>query len=89
MATIIYQFKGKLKTGGITDLTLYTRKIEFDPEEQILIVEEDPNVLEENSPTVNYREVMNDFRAEGFLTKPDLAMSISEVSHWLKNRTHG
>ena len=60
MATIIYQFKEKLKTDGITDLTLYTRKIEFDPEEPNLIVEEDPNVLEESSPAVNYREVMND-----------------------------
>ena len=58
---VIYQFKEKLKTDGVTDLTLYTRKIEFDPEEPNLIVEEDPNVLEESSPAVNYREVMNDF----------------------------
>ena len=82
MATIIYQFQEKLKTDGITDLTLYTEKIDFDPEEPNLIVEEGPNVLEENSPAVNYREVMNDFGAERFLTKPDLAMSMSKVSHW-------
>ena len=61
MATIIYQFKEKQKTDGITDLTLYTRKNEFDPEEPNLIVEEDPNVLEESSPAVNYRGVMNDW----------------------------
>ena len=86
MATVIYQFKEKLKTDGITDLTLYTRKIEFDPEEPNLIVEKDPNVLEESSPAVNYREVMDDFGAERFLTKPDLAMSMSEVSHWFESQ---
>ena len=86
MATVIYQFKEKLKTDGITDLTLYIRKIEFDPEEPNLIIEEDPNVLENSSPAVNYREVMNDFGSEKFLTKPDLAMSMSEVSHWFEGQ---
>ena len=56
MATIVYQFKEKLKTDGITGLTLYTEKIDFDPEEPNLIVEGDPNVLEEISPAVNYKE---------------------------------
>ena len=31
---------------------------------------------------MNYKEVMNDFTAERFLTKPDLAMSMSKVSQW-------
>ena len=48
MATIVYQFKEKLKTDGITDLTLYTEKIDFDPEEPNLIVEEDHNVLKKS-----------------------------------------
>ena len=86
MATVIYQFKEKLKTDGITDLTLYLRKIEFDPEEPNLIIEEDPTVLENSSPALNYREVMNDFGSERFLTKPDLAMSMSEVSHWFEGQ---
>ena len=86
MATIVYQFQEKLKTEGITDLTLYTEKIDFDPEEPNLIVEEDPNVLEEISPAVNYKEVMNDFETERFLTKPDLAMSMSEVSQWFEGQ---
>ena len=86
MATVIYQFKEKLKTDGITDLTLYPRKINFDPEEPNLIIEDDPNVLVENSPAVNYKEVMNDFTAERFLTKPDLAMSMSEVSQWFEGQ---
>ena len=76
MATIVYQFKEKLKTDGITDLTLYTEKIDFDPEEPNLIVEEACNVLKEISPAVNYEEVMNDFGSERYLTKPDLAMSM-------------
>ena len=80
MATIVYQYKEKLKTDGITDLTLYTEKIDFDPEEPNLIMEEDPKVLEDISPAVNYKKLMNDFEAERFLTKPDLAMSMSEVS---------
>ena len=42
--------------------------------------------LRKNSPAVNYREVMNDFGAERFLTKPDLAMSMSEVSHWFEGQ---
>ena len=41
MATIVYQFQGKLKTEGATDLTLFTEKINFDAEEPNLIVEED------------------------------------------------
>ena len=45
MATIVYQFQEKLKTDGITDLTLFTGKIDFDPEEPDLIVEEDTSVL--------------------------------------------
>ena len=49
-------------------------------------MEEDPNVLEEISPAVNYKEVMNDFETERFLTKPDLAMSMSEVSQWFEGQ---
>ena len=30
MAIIVYQFEEKLKTEGITDLTLFTEKIDFD-----------------------------------------------------------
>ena len=86
MATIVYQFQEKLKTEGITYLTLYTEKIDFDPEEPNLIVEEDPNVLEEISPAVNYKEVMNDFETERFLTNPDLAISMSEVSQWFEGQ---
>ena len=86
MATVIYQFKEKLKTEGITDLTLYLRKIDFDPEEPNLIIEEDPTVLDKSSPAVNYKEVMSDFGSEKFLTKPDLAMSMSEVSHWFEGQ---
>ena len=51
-----------------------------------MIVEKDPNVLEGNSPAVSYKEVMNDFETEGFLTKPDLAMSMSEVSQWFEGQ---
>ena len=32
---------------------------------------------------MNYKEVMLDFEAKRFLSKPDLAMSLSEASHWL------
>ena len=42
--------------------------------------------LEEISPTVNYKEVINDFQAERFLTKPALAMSMSEVSQWFEGQ---
>ena len=83
MATIVYQFAEKIKTEGITDLTLFTEKIDFDAEEPNLIVEEDSTVLEVISPAVNYKEVMLDFEARRFLSKPDLAMSLSEASHWL------
>ena len=53
MATIVHQFQEKLKTDGITDLTLFTEKINFDPEEPDLIVEEDSDVLEDTSPAVD------------------------------------
>ena len=81
MATIVYQFVEKIQTEGITDLTLFTKKIDFDAEEPNFVVEEDPTVIEDISPTVNYKEVMLDFETEGF-SKPDLAMSLSEASHW-------
>ena len=45
MATVIYQFQEKLKTEGITDLTLFTEQITFDAKEPDLIVEEDTYVL--------------------------------------------
>ena len=61
MATIVYWFQEKLKTDGITDLTLFTEKIGFDSEEPNLIVEEDQTVLEDTSPAVSYKEVMQDF----------------------------
>ena len=63
MATIVYRFQENLKTDGITDLTLFTEKINFDAEEPNLIVEEDPSILEDTSPAVNYKEVMQDFEA--------------------------
>ena len=53
MATVVYQFQEKLKTDGITDLTLFTEKTDFDTEEPNLIVEEDSTVLEDTSPAVN------------------------------------
>ena len=71
MATIIYQFADKIK---YEDITLFTEKIDFDAEEPNLIVEEDSTVLEDTSPAVNYKEVMLDFEARRFLSKPDLAM---------------
>ena len=82
MATVIYHFKEKLKTEGITDLTLFTEQIPFDVEEPDLIVEEDINVLYDTSPVVNYKEVMEDFAMRCYLSKPDLAMSMAEPSHW-------
>ena len=83
MATVVYQFQDKLKTEGITDQTLYTEKIDFDVEESNLVIEEASTVLEEISPAVDYKEVMQDFASRCFLSKPDLAMSMSDVSHWL------
>ena len=82
MATVIYQFQEKLKTEGITDLTLFTEQIPFDAKEPDLIVEEDTYVLQETSPAVNYKEVMEDFAMRCYLSKPDLAMSMAEPSHW-------
>ena len=49
-------------------------------------MEEDPNVPEDTSPAVNYKEVMEDFETARFLTKPDLAMSMSEVSQWFEGQ---
>ena len=37
----------KIKPEGITDLTLFTEKVDFDVEEPNLIVEEDSTVLED------------------------------------------
>ena len=82
MATVIYQFQEKLKTEGITDLTLFNEQIPFDAREPDLIVEEDTNVLEDTSPVVNYQEVMEDFAMRCYLSKPDLAVSMGEPSHW-------
>ena len=82
MATVIYQFQEKLKTEGITDLTLFTEQIPFDAKEPDLIVEEDTYVLQDTSPAVNYKEVMEDFAMRCYLSKPDLAMYMAEPSHW-------
>ena len=82
MATVIYQFQEKLKTEGITNLTLFTEQIPFDAKEPDLIVEEDTYVLQDTSPAVNYKEVMEDFAMRCYLSKPDLAMSMAEPSHW-------
>ena len=51
-----------------------------------MIIEEDPTVIDKSSPAVNYKEVMSDFESEKFLIKPDLAMSMSEVSHWFEGQ---
>ena len=48
----------------------------------IFIVEEDTYVLQDTSPAVNYKEVMEDFAMRCYLSKPDLAMSMAEPSHW-------
>ena len=82
MATVIYQFQEKLKTEGITDLTLFTEQIPFDAKEPDLIVEEDTYVLQDTPPAVNYKEVMEDFEMRRYLSKPDLAISMAEPSHW-------
>ena len=47
-----------------------------------MIVEEDTYVLQDTSPAVNYKEVMEDFAMRRYLSKPDLAMSMAEPSHW-------
>ena len=72
MATVIYQFQEKLKTKGITDLTLLNEQIPFDTKEPDLIVEEDSYVLQDTSPAVNYQEVMEDFAMRCYLSKPGL-----------------
>ena len=88
MATVIYQFQEKLKTEGITDLTLFTEQIPFDAKEPDLIVEEDTYVLYDTSPAVNYKEVMEDFAMRCYLSKPDLAMPMAEPSHWFGGHLH-
>ena len=45
-------------------------------------MEEDSYVLHVTSPAVNYKEVMEDFAMRRYLSKPDLAMSMGEPSHW-------
>ena len=59
----------KIKTEGITDLTLFTEKVDFDVEEPNLIVEEDSTVLEDISPAVNHTEVILDFEVRRFKFK--------------------
>ena len=71
-----------MKTEGMTDLTLFTEQIPFDAKEPDLIVEEDTYVLQDTSQAVNYKEVMKDFAMRCYLSKPDLAMSMAEPSHW-------
>ena len=61
---------------------LLLKQIPFDAKEPDLIVEEDTYVLQDTSPAVNYKEVMEDFAMRHFLSKPDLAMSMAEPSHW-------
>ena len=82
MATVIYQFQEKLKTERISDLTLFTEQVPLDAKEPDLIVEEDTYVLQDTSPAVNYQEVMEDFAMRHYLSKPDLAMSMADSSHW-------
>ena len=67
MATVIYQFQEKLKTEGITDLTLFTEQIPFDAREPALIVEEDTYVLQDTSPAVNYQRSDGRFCTEMLL----------------------
>ena len=55
-------------------MTLFTEQIPFDAKEPDLTVEEDTYVLEDTSPAVNYKEVMEDFVMRCYLSKP---------SHWL------
>ena len=45
-------------------------------------MEEDTYVLHDTSPAVNYKEVIEDFAMRHYLSKPDLAMSMAEPSHW-------
>ena len=45
-------------------------------------MEEDTYVLQDTSPAVNYKEMMEDFAMRCYLSKPDLAMSMAEPSHW-------
>ena len=63
-------------------MTLFNQQIPFDAREPDLIVEEDSYVLHDTSPAVNYQEVMEDFAMRRYLSKPDLAMSMGEPSHW-------
>ena len=63
-------------------MTLFTEQIPFDAKEPDLIVEEDTYVLKDTSPAVNYKEVMENFAMRCYLSKPDLAMSMAEPSHW-------
>ena len=66
MATIVYQFAEKIKTEGITDLTLFTEKIDFDAEEHNLIVEEDSTVLEDTFPAGIIKKSCLTLKPEGF-----------------------
>ena len=88
MATIVYQFAEKM-TEGITDLTLFKEKIDFDAEEPNLIVEEDSTVLEDTSPAVNYKEVMLDFEVRRFLSKPSWLCPYQRHHTGLEDTIHG
>ena len=57
---------------------MFTEQIPFDGKEPDLIVEKDTYVLQDTSPAVNYKEVMEDFAMRHYY----LAMSMAELSHW-------
>ena len=82
MAVMIYQFQEELNRQRINDKSLFRKPLPLDPEEPNIIVEEDPDILDEEIPSVNMADAMESFLERKYASKEDYAVAMTEPGNW-------
>ena len=84
MAVMLYQFEERIKDQSITDLTLYEEPAKVDPKEPVVLVEENPDVLDKSQAYVSLREAMDDVQRRRYATKQDAALANDNPENWFR-----
>ena len=87
MAVMIYQYVEEAKRLRLTDNSLFVRPYPFDPEEPNVIIQEENNILENETPFIKLSKVMNDLTERKYASKEDYAIAITEPKNWINGQS--
>ena len=84
---MIYQNEEEINGLRITDNSFFVKPYPFDPEEANVIVGKDSKILDDEIPSVNLNEAMNQISNGKYPSKEDYAIAMTEPRNWVNGQS--